>query len=71
MLVLVYLIVEIFFFQCVRRRVDLRVVRMALLGLIAKGITGPLVIWLLGPLTVGLVALAGERLSLFSVGAGV
>ncbi len=63
-----YLILELLLLRFWKRELDLRIVRMTFLGFLGSGLASPVVTRLLGPFTVGMAALVGERLSFFQAG---
>ncbi|MBJ21763.1 MAG: sterol desaturase family protein [bacterium] len=63
-----YTIIELLVLQFWIRKLDLRVVRMTLLGFLGSGLLSPALTWLVGPLSVGIAALVGAKLSLFQAG---
>ena len=63
-----YLILELLLLRFWKQKLDLRIVRMTFLGFLGSGLASPVVTRLLGPFTVGMAALVGERLSFFQAG---
>ncbi len=63
-----YLVVELLLLHFFWRKLDLRVVRMTMLGFVGTALASPIVARLLGPFTVGFAALAGAESSFFRVG---
>lgn len=64
-IVFAYLVVELLALHFRYRRLNLRVARMALLGLVSNAIAGIMLALLLGPLTTGIAALAAAPHALF------
>ena len=68
LIVLGYVLFELFALHIARRELDLRVARMALLGLVANATVAPLITILFGALSVGVAAYAGSKLAPFELG---
>ena len=66
--VLAYLLIELLVLHFVQRRLDLRIARMALLGLVVTGGMAPVIAVIFGAVSVGIAAYAGSRLAPFEVG---
>jgi sterol desaturase/sphingolipid hydroxylase (fatty acid hydroxylase superfamily) len=66
--VFAYLLIELLLLRFWKRKLDLRVVRMTLLGIVSNGLAAPVLARLLGPFTVGIAALAGAEFSFFQLG---
>lgn len=63
-----YIVIELLWLRFGGHRLDLRIVRMTLLGLVANGLAAPVLTRLIGPVSLGVAAMAGSELGFFQLG---